>query len=73
MTKRIKVRGDDVKRMVDMLVEEATDDANEHRFALDQCREEIAVLQAKVRELRSEIVAMRDAVAAAEFKPIDNG
>ena len=38
MTKRILVRGADVKALVDVLVEEARDDAAEHLYALDQLR-----------------------------------
>lgn len=70
MTKRIKVRGDDVKRLVDILVEEASDDAGEHRFMLDNLRDECDRLTTENRMLRAKLAAVRD---HANQEPVDNG
>lgn len=70
MTKRIRVRGDDVKRIVDVLVDEATEEAEEHRYALDGLRAEVERLTMENRALRATVEAARK---AAEVGPVDNG
>ena len=66
MTKRILVRGADVKALVDVLVEEARDDAAEHLYALDQLRAEVERLAHENRALRAMLEAR------AQHAPIDN-
>lgn len=68
MTKRIRVRGDDVKKIVDVLVDEANEEAEEHRYALDGLRAEVERLTLENRVLRATIEAARKAADG----PIDN-
>lgn len=69
MTKRIKVRGDDVKRIVDLLVDEATEQVGEHLYMLDNLRAEVERLTYENRTLRAELEGLR----AANHGPVDNG
>lgn len=69
MTKRIKVRGDDVKRIVDLLVDEATEQVGEHLYMLDNLRAEVERLTYENRTLRAELEGLR----TANHGPVDNG
>lgn len=68
MSKRIRVRGDDVKKIVDVLVDEANEEVEEHRYALDGLRAEVERLTMENRILRATIEAARKAADG----PIDN-
>jgi len=68
MTKRIRVRGDDVKKIVDVLVEEANEEVEEHRYALDGLRAEVERLTMENRTLRATIETARSAADG----PVDN-
>lgn len=69
MTKRIKVRGDDVKRIVDLLVDEATEQVGEHLYMLDNLRAEVERLTYENRTLRAQL----DGLRTANHGPVDNG
>lgn len=59
MTKRIKVRADDVKRLVDTLAQEAIEEANEHCHALDGLRTEMRALINENQRLRDDLAQLR--------------
>lgn len=58
MNRRLMIRAADVHRFVDMLAEEAQQEAEENRFALDALRSEWRVLVSENEELRKQIVEM---------------
>jgi hypothetical protein len=58
-----------VKRIVDLLVDEATEEAMEHRYALDSLRDEVARLAYENRTLRAQL----DGLRTANHGPVDNG
>jgi regulator of replication initiation timing len=70
MSKRIKVRGDDVKRIVDLLVDEATEQVGEHLYMLDNLRAECERLVHENRTLRAELHGLRK---RESNQPVDNG
>lgn len=57
--RRIMVRASDVHRLVDLLANEAIEEAGEHAHALDGLRQENAQLRAHLAEVISECAALR--------------